>query len=113
MDETQRLNVKRCVQVIMPCLPAPVLDYALSQGSALVFGTEPTKGMMDKGKLRSSGSISKKKKFALRRLDSGNFGEISLTSPVSNRHLRNDPFMKPAGDMTFRTSSLIHAQNKK
>mmetsp|Transcript_14080 Transcript_14080/g.30526 ORF Transcript_14080/g.30526 Transcript_14080/m.30526 type:complete len:108 (-) Transcript_14080:832-1155(-) len=106
MDPTVRQNAKRCIQVLLPTVPAPVVDYALNSS---FFASIAGPGSLSANQgTTKAGPGQEWPKFKLRRMDSGNFGELSLTSPKQMRHLRDNQF----GDHTQLSFSISDAVQK-
>uniref|UniRef100_A0A7R9YUA1 Uncharacterized protein n=1 Tax=Chlamydomonas euryale TaxID=1486919 RepID=A0A7R9YUA1_9CHLO len=106
-ERQNKLNAKRCIQVLMPNVPGPLIDYALAGPLAGTFGghaSTSTRPPAPPPRGNGRGSCE----FMLRKQNSGDFGELCLASQAvirSGRHLVNNSFGTP----TALTFSYIEA----
>lgn len=75
IDPQQKVNAKRCIMTILPTVPGPVVDYALNTpffASIISAPTQPEEEGV----------------FTCRKMNSGDFGELSVISPKGGKHLK-------------------------
>lgn len=102
MNAQEKVNAKRCIQVLMPSIPGPLVDYALTNYANTISQGQP-QGVTPGSSPPGSGG------FILRKMDSGDFGELSLTPHKGGRHLKNNSFGEPAS-LSFSYADLDYSE---
>ncbi|KAG1663224.1 hypothetical protein FOA52_011317 [Chlamydomonas sp. UWO 241] len=100
-------DTRRCVQALLPHVPMPVVDFAIKELSLMAtpFATISAPGGGMSGASQKKGTLGADR-FALRHMESGDFGEFGLDVPRgkgAGKRKFNDPSkwsfsMATAGD---------------